>query len=187
MKVDSLTQGAFNRLLARLDSDRQQAGIKYELLWRKLMKFFEWRRCSFPENLADETIDRVAKNLEAGEEIRNLDAYCAGTARNVFLESLRTRRREEPVEGLLAPSAAPAEAREQCSECLERCLRKLPSGEADLILRYYQNDKPSRIAARKELAKQVGIPLNALRIRTHRIRTRLESCVELCIKELLGE
>ena len=187
MKVDSLTQGAFNRLLARLDSDRQQAGIKYKLLWRKLMEFFEWRGCSFPENLADETIDRVAKNLEAGEEIRNLAAYCAGTARNVFLESLRTRRREEPVEGLLAPSAAPAEARERCSECLERCLRKLPSGEADLILRYYQNDKPSRIASRKELANQVGIPLNALRIRTHRIRTRLESCVELCIKELLDE
>ena len=187
MTVDALTKRAFDLLLARLDSDRHQAGIKYELLRRKLIRFFEWRACSLPDNLTDETIDRVAKNLEAGEEIRNLAAYCAGTARNVFLESLRIRRREEPADGLLASSAAPAEAPERCSECLERCLRKLSSEEADLILRYYRNEKPSRIVSRRELANQTGIPLNALRIRTHRIRARLESCVEMCLKQMPGE
>ncbi len=186
-QMDALTQAAFDLLLARLDSDRQQAGVKYELLRRKLVKFFEWRGRTLPEDLADETINRVAKNLEAGEEIRSLAAYCAGTARHVFLESLRGPREEKLVEDIPQTSVVRAEESERRMECLERCLQELSRQEADLIMQYYQNDKPSRIASRKEISARLGIPLNALRIRTHRIRARLESCVEMCMKQVPGE
>jgi RNA polymerase sigma factor (sigma-70 family) len=185
--MDALTQAAFDLLLARLDSDRQQAGVKYELQRSKLVKFFEWRGSTLPEDLADETINRVAKNLEAGEEIRNLAAYCVGTARHVFLESLRSRRKEELVEDIPQTSVLRAEESERRMECLEHCLQKLSPQEADLIMQYYQNDKQSRIASRKEISARLGIPLNALRIRTHRIRARLESCVEMCMKQVPSE
>ena len=112
----ALTQGAFDLLLAQLDADRQQAGTKYEALRRKLVKFFQWRGCSFSEDLADDTINRVARNLEAGENIRHLTAYCVGIARHVFLESLRTRQHEETLHAVTYPSPAPADEdpRQEC-------------------------------------------------------------------------
>jgi RNA polymerase sigma factor (sigma-70 family) len=181
--MDALTQGGFDLLLARLASDRQQAGVAYELLRLKLVKFFEWRACPFPEELADDAINRVARNLQSGEEVRNLAAYSMGIARNVFLESLRARRHEEAVENLPEVSAPQPDDLERRFQCLEQCLRQLPPQDSELVLQYYANEKPDRIAARREMAQRMGIPLNALRIRTHRIRARLEACVGQCMKE----
>jgi DNA-directed RNA polymerase specialized sigma24 family protein len=177
-----LTQDAFDLLLAQLDSDRQQAGIKYEALRRKLVKFFEWRRATFPEDLADDTINRVARNLEAGENIRELAAYCVGIARNVFLESLRSHQHEKAIQAMPDLSATPSDDSEHHLDCLEGCLRALSPADSNLIVQYY-DDAQSRIANRRDLADRLGIPLNALRIRAHRIRLRLEACVENCVKQ----
>lgn len=178
-----MTQGAFDLLLAQLDTDRQQAGTKYEALRRKLVKFFQWRGCSFPEDLADDTINRVARNLEAGENIRQLAAYCVGIARHVFLESLRTRRHEEALHSMTYPSPTPP-VEDPRQECLERCLKELAPENFQLIVQYYQGDKKVRIEARQNLAGRLGIPPNALRIRAHRIRVRLQGCVEDCMGRL---
>ena len=179
----TLTQGAFDLLLAQLDTDRQQAGTKYEALRRKLVKFFQWRGCSFPEDLADDTINRVARNLEAGENIRHLAAYCVGIARHVFLESLRTRRQEEVLQAEThsSPTSPDEDPRR---ECFERCLKELSSENFQLIVQYYQEDEQARIEARRNLAARLGIPPNALRIRAHRIRVRLQGCVEDCMRRL---
>jgi DNA-directed RNA polymerase specialized sigma24 family protein len=179
----NLTQNAFDLLLAQLDADRQEAGNKYEALRRKLVKFFEWRGCSFPDDLADDTINRIARNLEAGEQIRNFTAYCVGIARNVFLETLRVRKREEAFQIKANPSLARPDEPDQRRECLERCLRDLPAPDLHLITEYYRQDEKLRIALRRDLAGRLGIPLNALRIRTHRIRVQLERCVEQCMQE----
>jgi DNA-directed RNA polymerase specialized sigma24 family protein len=183
-----LTQEGFDQLLAQLDNDRQQAGTKYEALRRRLVKLFEWRGCSFPEDLADDTINRVARNLEAGEKVRDLAAYCAGVARLVFLESLRTRQQEQEVlRAVPGSSGIPTDESDQRAECLERCLRELPQESSNLIVQYYHEDKHARIEARQDLATRLGIPLNALRIRAHRIRARLEGCVEECVRRLPSE
>jgi len=182
----TLTQGAFDLLLAQLDTDRQQAGMKYEALRSKLVKFFQWRGCGFPEDLADDTINRVARNLEAGENIRHLAAYCAGIAHHVFLESLRTRRREEALHAVTYPSPTPPDE-DLRLECLERCLRELSAKNLQLIVQYYQEDEQARIEARRNLAARLGIPPNALRIRAHRIRVRLQGCVEDCVRRLQGK
>jgi DNA-directed RNA polymerase specialized sigma24 family protein len=179
----TLTQGAFDLLLALLDADRQQAGAKYEALRCKLVKFFQWRGCGFPEDLADETINRVAKNLEAGENIRHFAAYCVGIARHVFLESLRTRRHEEALHSVTYPSPDPPDE-DPRQECLERCLRELSPENSHLIVQYYQENEQARIEARRNLALQLTIPPNALRIRAHRIRLRLQACVEECVRRL---
>jgi DNA-directed RNA polymerase specialized sigma24 family protein len=151
------------------------------------MKFFEWRGCSFPEDLADETINRVARNLETGEQIHHFAAYCAGTARHVFLESLRIRQREEAVQAM--PESLPISVEEPDPRrgCLECCLRELSQEDLKLIVEYYQEDKRARINARRDLAARLDIPLNALRIRTYRIRVRLEGCVDQCMRRLQGE
>jgi DNA-directed RNA polymerase specialized sigma24 family protein len=183
----NLTQNAFDLLLAQLDADRHEAGNKYEALRRKLIKFFEWRGCSFPEDLADETINRVARNLETGEQIHHFVAYCVGTARHVFLESLRNHQREEALQATpqsLPPSVEEQDLRRGCLEC---CLRELSQEDLNLIVEYYQEDKQARINARRNLAARLDIPLNALRIRTYRIRVRLEGCVDQCMRRLPGE
>lgn len=182
----NLTQDAFDLLLAQLDTDRHEAGKKYEVLRRKLIKIFEWRGCSLPEDLADETFNRVAKSLDKGEQIHNFAAYCAGTARHIFLESLRARQREEALQS--TPQSLPVSAEEPDLRrgCLEGCLRELSQEDLHLIVEYYQEDKQARINARRNLAARLDIPLNALRIRTHRIRVRLEACVDQCMKGFKG-
>ena len=65
-----------------------------------------------------------------------------------------------------------------------QCLTQLLADEEsrDLILRYYEGPSEARIGNRKALSELLGIPLNALRIRSYRLRARLESCVEKCLK-----
>jgi len=87
---------SFDRLLGLLDSDRDRAGERYELIRTQLVRIFEWRGCPYPESLADETIDRVGRRLEQGEQIRAADPalYFYGVARNVLKEYWTERRRE---------------------------------------------------------------------------------------------
>src|SRR5262249_12788666 len=146
-----------------------------------------WRGTTFPEAEADETINRVAKKIEEGEEIKNLDAYFYGVARLVFAESLRKREREQeairqvPLAAVSFTDDDSDSARRRV--CLAHCLRRLPEESRDLIIEYYQHEQGKKIEQRKDLASRLGIPLNALRIRTHRIRTSLEMCVNECMRK----
>src|SRR5215471_11614968 len=70
-----LTQEAFDRLLASLGEDREVAGERYVEIRKNLVRFFEWRGSAFPEDHADETINRIAKRISEGEEIRNPGSY----------------------------------------------------------------------------------------------------------------
>ena len=180
-----LTREAFNRLLASLDADCEQAGQKYERIRLKLIRYFAWRGTTFPEAEADETINRVAQKIEAGEEIKNLNAYFYGVARLVFAESLRIREKEQ--EAIKRAPLAEVPYKDDDSDsarrrvCLANCLRRLPEESRDLIIEYYQDEQGEKIKRRKDLASRLGIPVNALRIRAHRIRTGLEMCVKECL------
>jgi DNA-directed RNA polymerase specialized sigma24 family protein len=181
-----LTREAFTKLLACLDADEERAGEKYEDLRLMLMKFFDWRGASFPEECADETLNRAARKLEEGEAIRDLTTYCYGVARLVFLETLKQpESRHEPLDDLdLAADPPEEDAGEQHRlECFQGCLRSLPDESRTVILRYYQEEKRSKINNRLALATSLGIPLNALRSRAQRIREKLEQCVTRCLKK----
>src|SRR5262245_30762136 len=97
-----LTQPALDRLLACLDGDRDAAGHKYIELRGNLVRFFEWRGCAFPEDHADETINRVAKRVSEGEEIRNPAAYFLGVGRLVLLEVYKEREKEHQAHNEIA-------------------------------------------------------------------------------------
>jgi DNA-directed RNA polymerase specialized sigma24 family protein len=180
-----MTKEAFERLLACFDADREQAGQKYVRLRVKIVKYFEWRGAVFPDREADVTINRVARRIEEGQEITNLNAYFYGVARLVFAESLRAQQKEQTAL-VHAPAVEPLEMdadldAEERRACLDRCLQALPEESRDLIIGYYEGEKGRKIECRKRLSARLGIPLNALRIRAHRIRVGLEACVRECV------
>lgn len=192
----SLTSTAFERLLAWLDPDREQAGRKYEEIRRKLLKFFEWQGCAYPEEQTDQTINRVARRLDEGVKIlaSNPFIYFSGVARNVLKEYQR-----HPERGVLDlavgqyASKAPergSEAREmdlECKlECLECCLQRLSSSQRELITEYYCEEKQAKIKTRKRLATRLEISLNTLRIRSYRIKESLEKCITDCLSRAPG-
>ena len=91
--AEMLTQTGFDKLLATLDADREQAGAKYESLRRRLIRFFEWRKCETAAELTDIVFDRVIKKIAEGEQIQNIGAYSATVAQFVFKEDWRKRER----------------------------------------------------------------------------------------------
>jgi DNA-directed RNA polymerase specialized sigma24 family protein len=62
-------------------------------------------------------------------------------------------------------------------------MEQLTSDNRQLVLQYYQDEKRAKIEHRKRLAEGLGIALNALRIRAHRIRLNLLECVQQCLQE----
>lgn len=180
-----LTGDALRRLLACLDEDAEVAGEKYEVIRRKLVKYFDWRGSHFPEECADETINRIIRKLESGESIRDIPTYSVGIARMVFLETLKKADHAQvSLDDMVAVAAPSLQNEENAQEsCFERCLSKLPIESQRLILEYYQNERRRKINNRQAMADSLGLPLNALRSRVQRIRDKLEQCVNKCVGE----
>ena len=177
---NALTQTAFDSLLAWLDPDRDQAGKKYEHIRQRLIKIFTCRACSDAEELADDTINRVALKAHkiAEEYVGDPARYFYGVAQKVHLESLRKR---PPV--VMPPPVVKSDEFEQEYECFESCMELLLPSNRQLVIEYYQSDKRAKIVQRKEMAQKMGIAQNALRIRAHRIKSSLQQCVKHCLEQ----
>jgi DNA-directed RNA polymerase specialized sigma24 family protein len=195
----TLTEDAFAHLLTQLDPDRERAAEKYEELRRKLMKFFKWRGCLQFEELADRTIDLVARKLGEGAELQaaSPSALFYGVAINLLREHWR-KSAHEP--GLLDdklelenPAGDPEKIREQEEAlqeretrlvCLRQCLRQLPSESVYLIKQYYSEGDVLNKEQRKQIAQRLNLSATALRSRAFRIRGELEQCVNNCLKKV---
>lgn len=185
-KPQGLTREGFEALLTQLGPDREEAGERYETIRRKLIRLFEWRGCDRAEDLADETINRVARRMAEGIEFKSNDpyGYFCGVAHLVYKETLRRSSREHralesgewPLPVYVPEEEEPSDRR---LECLRRCLAEVPQDQRDLLLRYHQGE--NNIRNRKTLAGELGVPLNALRIRVHRVRRKVEACVHDCL------
>jgi len=173
-----LTGAALEALLGRLGPDRERAAEAYESVRRRLIRLFEWRAWSEPEALADETIDRVARRLAEGVEIRAEDpyAYFAGVAVFVLRETARRAQRERA-----ALSETHSAFRDEDPDlrivALEGCLGELASENRALVLGYYTGEGNQHLAGCGALAQRLGLEPGALRVRVHRLRQRLEECV----------
>ncbi len=187
-----LTQTGFDKLLATLDADREQAGAKYESLRARLVKFFEWRNCEMAEELTDTVLDRVVKKIAEGEQIQNINAYSATVAQFVFKEDCRRRERlfqpidDNPaIENLIAKDnlSEADETNDRRFNCLEKCLGELSDENRRLVTAYYDNDERTMIATRKRLADSADVSLNTLRIRVCRLKAKLEDCTKDCCEK----
>ena len=175
-----ITQELFDALLTWLGPNREQAGQRYEEIRRRLIKIFTCRGCKEPESLADETIDRVVRRLKEieGTYTGDRSLYFYGVANKVYLEYLRRKPTTPPP----PPRNEPDES-DQEFECLEQCLGRLSPNNRELVLQYYQEEKGAKIDHRKRLAERLGVALNALRIRAHRIRAALQKCMQDCLSQ----
>jgi DNA-directed RNA polymerase specialized sigma24 family protein len=183
-------------LLAWLDEEGgsgDSRGEAYLQMRRRLVVYFQRKRCLTPDDLADETLHRVTRRLE--EEGCITDAtparYCYIVAKFVLLEHLRdpeVRRIRDVDVGEQArdPAADPAVARgepahdERLLDCLDRCLSALAPDDRTLILDYYRHEPRARIERRRHLAASLGLTANALAIRACRLRDKLAQCVRAC-------
>jgi DNA-directed RNA polymerase specialized sigma24 family protein len=174
-----LSQEAFDALLDWLDSDREQAGIKYEEIRGRLIMIFAGRGCVEAEDLADETINRVTQRLSTIREEFTGDPtrYFFGVANFVHMEYMRRKPPQPPP---LPPSDSDQVEIEY--RCLEHCIDSLSAENRHLLLKYYGAEGRSKVDHRRQLADELGIAPNALRIRAYRIRLGLQECVEKCIE-----
>ena len=179
------TPSAFRRFLTWLDEGVDSGGEKYLEMRRRLMSYFDRKRCMSPDELADETLSRVVRRLD--EEGTITDAtparYCYIVAKFVFLEYLRSDAvHNRPVPDVEVPCTPDAEVERQQRrlDCLDHCLQQLTGDDRELILEYYRGEQRLKIEHRRNLAARVGITANALSIRACRLRGKLETCVSAC-------
>jgi hypothetical protein len=198
--LDDVSLGA---LLKALAPDVEQAARKYANLRERLTRFFAWNRTDNADELADETLDRLARRLgrtEAADSGRNRDSagsarketierpeeFAAGIARLVLHEQRRRKFRAEQAFDKIQREAETdrvawrtEELRraEERSAVLEKCMAELSEEQRELIRRYYSVEGRTMIDARKRLAEEMCISVNALRNRALRIRAELEGQV----------
>jgi DNA-directed RNA polymerase specialized sigma24 family protein len=189
------TTDAFRQFLHWLDEGVESGGEKYLEIRRRLVLYFDRKNCLAPDELADETLSRVANKLQEQGEITDLSPahYCYVTARFVFLEHLRQPEHkhksfeqlahvrgaqfERSVSGASAARDNKEGEKEELLDALERCLNSLAPADRELILEYYRGDGATKIESRRKLAERLGLSANALSIRACRIRNKVEECV----------
>ena len=182
----SVDRMAFRRFLGWLDEGADSGGEKYLEIRRRLVNYFDRKNCPSSDELADETLNRVARRLDEEGAITGASPahYCYIIAKYVFLEYQR-----QPVHRTVDLDTAlirvtepgePGDPAEQRFQCLDRCLERLKPDERELIVEYYRGERRWKIEHRRGLAARLGLTANALGIRACRIRDRLERCVKTC-------
>jgi RNA polymerase sigma factor (sigma-70 family) len=167
---------AWHRFLALLAPDRAGANALYRDLRRRLVDLFRWRGLAGADDLADEALERAVRHVADGDEIRSVTGYVCGIANRLALEAARREAKVVPLADDASAGVHPEDESSRRLDSLERCLERLPGETRRLVLRYYA-DGPGRIDHRRQLAEELGIGLNALRIRIHRLRATLETCL----------
>lgn len=188
----SLSATAFRHLLEWLDGGEDSGGERYLEMRRRLVAYFDRKNCQAPDELADETLNRVARRLfEESLQISETPAkYCYIVARFVFMENLRdTRKGHLLFDDTQSQHTLPVENdeeektnKEKMFACLEHCLDRLDAGHREMITRYYLGSERTKIENRRALAESLHITVNALSIRACRIRAKLEVCLRRCLE-----
>ncbi|MBL8208608.1 MAG: sigma-70 family RNA polymerase sigma factor [Blastocatellia bacterium] len=192
-----LTVEVFDGLLVRLDADRDQASIKYEELRLSLITYFATRGAADPNELADETLNRVAYRLAEGQVImvNNPIYYALAVARNIWREQLAqpfktvslTTFTDAPQVQVVSPEDLLLEFEQrlrtdQKYDCFRHCLAQLSETDHVLLIEYYQGKGQANSKNRQALAQRFGLTLGSLRNRISRIRDRLSNCLQNCLE-----
>jgi len=184
-------EAAYARLLSFLDADPERAAPKFDEVRRRLLKLFAWRNCAPPEMFARRTIDRVARRITEGNDrhVAEPFQYFYGVAMNVLKEGGSSS--SSTIEPTTPPADSPdsqaprevdpavAAAARQRLTCIESCLGELLPKHRALLLDYHRSATDGERC--DELAEMQGIPLNALRLRVHRLRASVERSVTRCL------
>ncbi len=197
-KARAMGPDAMNRMLALLHEDPGRAEQEFNTLRRKLVKFFEWRGCSMPDDLADESIYRVASQLGEGLVIQASQPRCYfyGVARNVLHEYWDSARKEVgEIDGIgqtphlsvdpdeVAEREAERSRRERLIDRIESCMNGMPGESRTILMEYFCRTGHDKIVARNQMAQRMNISINALRLRVLRLKQDLRRCLDACANE----
>lgn len=180
-----LTQEKLEALLKWLDPDCEAAGLKYIAIQKGLIRMSAAKGLSDAEGVADAVINIVADLLpRVGPDYKGDPAnYFRGVARYVILEP---RWRKEVATDPLPDRPVKVTDTSDEYECLLKCLKFFPSEKRELVLDYHVYEGGAKIANHQEMADELEISVNALRVRAHRARAELEKCVQGCVETLRG-
>lgn len=186
--ADSLNPTAWAKFIRHLAEDEEQAGLEYERLRSLAVKYFAWRGCPDPINLANITLDRVIRRYDEGVNIVNLKGYLRGVALHVYQEWLAGL-----VETVDLPEDLPAEEEEEADEdeaddrkmvCMKECIAALPPEDRDLLYEFFEGRAGARARNREALARRKNLSRSGLGTLIHRIRKRLKKCRGNCLRGL---
>ncbi len=183
------------QLLRRLNPDRELALRQYDKLRNRLMVFFNHRGCAFADELADETLDRLAAKLDTGAEIdpNDIERYAIGIAKHVHQEGVRNPLNSaQPIEDTSTGEAIEVGSHDievlqqligqAARRCRNKCLaNNLTDEERGLILEYYKDDWRQQVESRKRLAATLSLSPEGLRSRASRILKELKACARKCL------
>ena len=182
-----LTQESFDLLLSWLHPVPDEAGKIYVNIRTGLIRNFARQRCSVPDELADITVDRVAKLLPklidtyVGDRERYFHRVGYYVLREYWSRSVETVELEETMPIVEPDRDYKTEAE---SHCLDKCMARLPLSKREFIKKYYYGNKGERIRQRKALAASLNVELAALRVKALRIRRALRKCTNDCMATL---
>jgi DNA-directed RNA polymerase specialized sigma24 family protein len=162
---------------------------QFRSLQEKLTIYFEARHCIDPEELADETLERVVRKLCEGTEVLDLKRYSYGVAKNVFYEYLRRERvkhqysdeqryRPEPK----ASGDVVDMAKERRLDCLEACSGRLKEEARWILYEYYRYNGQHKLEHRKKMAEKLNITREALTLRVFHLKQKLRKCINDCLE-----
>jgi DNA-directed RNA polymerase specialized sigma24 family protein len=168
----------FVRLLGLLAPDSDAAAQRFVGIWRNLVRTFAGRRCHEAEDVADETMFRVARKTRTLKKFEgDFALYIYRVGSFVYREWRRRNDRTRPPE----PPPTPEPPDEELLDCLDRCLDALTAEEREVAVEYYRFTGRERIDNRKRLGEKFNFSPNALRIKAHKLRAQLRECVERCL------
>ncbi len=189
---EKMSQEELDKLLNWLGPNRELAAAEFIRIRRMLTSIFLSRGCINADELADETIDRVAAKIKEIETDYKGEkrTYFVGVLRNVYKESLRVDRNKNRAFGLMKTEMDidelqnHEESKTRRAECLKKCLKKLKKKHRQIILGYYQpSGGKEKIIGHKILAKKFSKSVKSLRVQVFRIKEKLFECVESCLVE----
>ena len=191
LNIWASTPEAFHRLLSWLDADGEQAARKYGQIHSTLCRIFITHGFTDAEGLADKAISRVIKKLPKIEKDYEGDPalYFSGVAKIICKEQSRLNELTRKLSTDYAkdresfqPPFVYEDEENVYQKCLKECLSHLKPDERGLLLEYYLKEKGEKIKTRKDLASKMGITAINLRVRRHRVQTKLEECIRDCLK-----
>lgn len=176
------------RLLDHLDKDEMRAWEKYDWLHQRLMRIFDWKKCSDSDVLAAEALRRLGKKL-ATEQVNDLVAFAISIVKNMCLEAYRDQRRFVSVDELQHEISDLRDTRDYESRLisnidkemwlrrLRECLDLMDPSERRFVVAYYSAELEKDKHHRQRLAVDADLTSGALRTRVNRSRNELERCI----------
>lgn len=172
------------------DGDRQRVIEQFRSLQGKLTLFFEVRHCIDPEELADETIERVIRKLCEGAKVSDLMSYSYGVAKNIFYEYLRREKAKHKYsdeqryrsEAETEDDAHEAAQQERRLQCLEECTKRLKEEARWMLFEYYRYKGQRKLEHRRKMAEKLNITREALTLRIFHLKRKLRKCIDDCLE-----